>query len=62
LVAEGRALNRLIFPINPNLLTVNCLTEWTFGGVTAYGEDHDNWSAASIRATARRYAGYPVPG
>lgn len=62
LSAEGRTLNRLTFPINPNLLTVNCLTEWTFGGVTAYGEDHDNWSAAGMRVAARRYAGYPVPG
>ena len=61
LEAEGRCLNRLVFPINPNLLTVNCLTEWTFGDVTAYGEDHDNWSAASIRAAARRAAGFPVP-
>jgi hypothetical protein len=36
-------------PINPNLFTINCLTEWTFDGVTAFGEDHDNWAAASIR-------------
>jgi hypothetical protein len=59
--ASGRCLNRLIFPINPNLLTVNCLTEWTFDGITAYGEDHDNWSAASIRAAARRHAGFDQP-
>ena len=47
--AEGRCLNQLAFPINPNLFTVNCLTEWTFDGLSAHGEDHDNWSAASIR-------------
>ena len=47
--AEGECLNALAFPINPNLLTVNCLTRWTFDGTTAYGEDHDNWSAASAR-------------
>ena len=52
LEAEGRCRNRLVFPINPNLLTVNCLTEWTFDGITGVGEDHDNWSAASIRRHA----------
>ncbi|HEX7132105.1 MAG TPA: hypothetical protein VF228_05985 [Iamia sp.] len=53
LEAEGRCRNRLVFPINPNLLTVNCLTEWTFGDVVAVGEDHDNWSAAAIRRHVR---------
>lgn len=47
--AEGRCLNQLGFFINPNLFTINCLTEWEFDGVTAFGEDHDNWSAAAIR-------------
>ncbi len=55
--AEGRCRNRLVFPINPNLLTVNCLTEWTIAGggeeVVAVGEDHDNWSAAAIRRHVR---------
>lgn len=51
--AEGTCLNSLGFPINPNLFTVNCLTEWVFDGVTAYGEDHDNWSAASARRAFR---------
>jgi hypothetical protein len=46
-----------VFPINPNLLTVNCLAEWTFDGVTAFGEDHDNWSAASIRRHSRAARG-----
>lgn len=53
LTADGICRNRLVFPINPNLLTVNCLVAWTFDGVDAFGEDHDNWSAASIRRHAR---------
>jgi hypothetical protein len=56
--AEGRCLNQLAFPINPNLFTVNCLTEWTFDGVTAFGEDHDNWSAPAIRHFSRSFLGY----
>ncbi len=47
--AEGRCQNGLGFFLNPNLYTVNCLTEWSFDGLTAHGEDHDNWSAAGIR-------------
>ena len=53
LVAEGECLNHIGFFINPNMFTVNCLTRWTFGDVVAYGEDHDNWSAAGIRAFHR---------
>ena len=60
LLAEGRCVNQFAFPINPNLFTINCLTEWTFGNVTAYGEDHDNWSAAGIRSFTRRFLGYEV--
>jgi hypothetical protein len=56
--AEGRCINQLAFPINPNLFTVNCLTEWTFDGITAFGEDHDNWSAPGIRHFAREFLGY----
>jgi hypothetical protein len=51
--AEGRCLNGLGFFLNPNLYTVNCLTEWSFDGIRAYGEDHDNWSAAGIRRFLR---------
>ena len=47
--AEGQCLNGLGFFLNPNLYTVNCLTEWAFEGITAFGEDHDNWSATGIR-------------
>jgi hypothetical protein len=55
LLAEGEALNRLGFAINPNLWTWNCLTRWTFDGVTAYGEDHDNWSLPAQRRFAREW-------
>jgi hypothetical protein len=47
--AEGRARNRFGLHLNPNLFTWNCLTEWTWEGGTAFGEDHDNWSAAAAR-------------
>ena len=53
--AEGTTLNQLAFPINPNLFTINCLTEWSFDGITGYGEDHDNWAAASIRRFMRDF-------
>ncbi len=56
--AEGRCLNRLGLFLNPNLFTVNCLTEWSFDGVRAFGEDHDNWSAPAIRRHARSFLGY----
>ena len=51
--AEGRCLNGLGLFLNPNLYTVNCLTEWIFDGITAFGEDHDNWSATGIREFLR---------
>ncbi len=46
LEAEGRCHNRLGLHLNPNLFTWNCLTEWEWDGGRAWGEDHDNWSAA----------------
>jgi hypothetical protein len=51
--AEGHCLNGLGLFLNPNLYTVNCLTEWSFDGITAYGEDHDNWSAFGINEFLR---------
>lgn len=51
--AEGRTLNRFGVLLNPNLWTWNCLTEWTWGSRTGFGEDHDNWSASGQRAFAR---------
>ncbi len=51
--AEGRCLNGLGLFLNPNLYTVNCLTEWSFDGITAFGEDHDNWSATGINEFLR---------
>jgi hypothetical protein len=56
--ADGRCLNRLALHLNPNLFTVNSLTEWSFDGVTAFGEDHDNWSAPAIRQFTRSFLGY----
>ena len=56
--AEGRCRNRLGVHLNPNLFTWNCLTEWTFDGVTAWGEDHDNWSAPAARRFFRDRLGY----
>ena len=53
--AQGRALNGLGVFINPNMYTINCLTEWRFDGVTAFGEDHDNWSAPAIRRFMRDF-------
>jgi hypothetical protein len=56
--ARGRCLNRLGVFLNPNLFTVNCLTEWCFDGVDAYGEDHDNWSAGAARRFFRSELGF----
>lgn len=55
--AEGRMQNSLAFLINPNLFTINCLTEWTFDGVTAWGEDHDNHSFPAARQLFRSAQG-----
>jgi hypothetical protein len=55
--AEGNCLNRLGLHLNPNLFTVNCLAEWRFDGITAFGEDHDNWSAPAARRFFRRQLG-----
>ncbi len=54
--AEGRCLNGLGLFLNPNLYSVNCLTQWSFDGIEAYGEDHDNWSATGIREFLRSRA------
>ena len=55
--AVGRTQNSLAFMINPNLFTINCLTEWTFDGVTAWGEDHDNYSFPAARRLFRTAQG-----
>lgn len=57
LEAEGRCVNHLGVHLNPNLFTFNCLTEWEFGGVRAWGEDHDNWTAPAVRQFFREGAG-----
>lgn len=53
--ACGTTLNGLGFFINPNMYTINCLTEWRFDGITAFGEDHDNWSAPAVRKFMRDF-------
>lgn len=55
--ATGRGLNKIGLHLNPNLFTVNCLTEWELDGVHCFGEDHDNWSAAGARKFFRARAG-----
>ncbi|BDB40176.1 MULTISPECIES: hypothetical protein [Mycobacterium] len=54
LAASGTPLNRLGFLVNPNLWTWNCLTEWNWNGISAFGEDHDNWSVAGQREFSRQ--------
>ncbi|MBK8960216.1 MAG: hypothetical protein IPM80_17830 [Proteobacteria bacterium] len=56
--AEGRCLNKLGVPLNPNMLSINCLTEWEFDGVSGYGEDHENWTPAEGRKFFREFLGY----
>lgn len=56
--AEGRCVNSFGFLFNPNGFTVNCLTQWHFDGMTAWGEDHDNWSVAAGRRFFRGFLGY----
>lgn len=51
--AEGETLNRIGVHLNPNLFTWMSLTRWTFDGGTAFGEDHDNWSAPGARRAFR---------
>jgi hypothetical protein len=58
LSAEGQCKNKLGLFLNPNLFTVNCLTQWNFGDIMAWGEDHDNWSAPAIRHFSRSYLGF----
>lgn len=55
LIAEGRCLNKMGLHLNPNLFTWNCLTQWEFNGLSGFGEDHDNWSAAGARHFFRNY-------
>lgn len=56
--AEGRCLNKLGVPLNPNMLSINCLTEWQFNGTTGYGEDHENWTPAEARNFFRAFLGF----
>ena len=56
LTAHGHGHNGFAFFINPNMFTMNCLFEWSFDGITAWGEDHDNWSHPAIRKFHRERA------
>lgn len=55
--ARGETTNSLGFLINPNLYTINCLTRWSFGGITTWGEDHDNHSFPDARRLFREARG-----
>jgi hypothetical protein len=52
-IIEGRCVNALGMHRTPNAWTWNCLTEWDWDGQQAWGEDHDNWSAAGVRRFRR---------
>lgn len=56
--AEGRCVNQFGLLLNPNIWCVNCLTEWTFDGASAWGEDHDNWTPYGYRRFYRSFLGY----
>ena len=58
---EGETVNRLGLFLNPNVYSIHSLTQWNFDGVTAWGEDHDSWSAASIRRFLRDEPGQLMP-
>ena len=58
LEAVGRCLNKLGVPLNPNMLSINCLTEWDINGCHGYGEDHENWTPAAAREFFRPYLGF----
>lgn len=58
LEAEGQCLNKLGVPLNPNMLSINCLTDWRFSGVQGYGEDHENWTPAAARDFFRPHLRY----
>lgn len=52
---EGQTVNRIGVHLNPNLFTWMSLTQWDLDGVAAWGEDHDNWSAALARRFFRSF-------
>jgi hypothetical protein len=56
--AEGRCHNAFAWAFTPTMFSWNCLTEWTWDGATAWGEDHDNWNTQAWHAFRR--AGCPI--
>ena len=51
--AEGRCVNRYAFQSSPNYFAWMCLTDWSFEGTRAWGEDQDVWSPDLLRAELR---------
>jgi len=47
--AEGRTVNSFGIQINPNLASIDCLTEWSFDGLTGFGQDNDDWTLPAAR-------------
>ena len=56
--AEGRCLNAIGVQLNPNMLSINCLTDWQWNGVRGYGEDHENWTPGAARKFFRKQLGF----
>ena len=59
--AEGRRFSEPSVPLKPERLSINCLTQWSINGVTAFGEDHENWIPAAARNFFRRELGLRSP-
>ncbi len=55
---DGRCVNAFGLLLNPNIWCINCLTEWSWNGVRAWGEDHDNWTPYGYRRFFRAHHGY----
>lgn len=49
LEADGTCVNAFGLLLNPNIWCINCLTNWTFNDIPAWGEDHDNWTPYAYR-------------
>lgn len=58
LEAEGTCVNKFGFLLNPNIWSVNNLTEWRWNGNAAWGEDHENWTPYGYRRFYRSFKGY----
>jgi hypothetical protein len=62
LYVEGTALNGCAIQLNPNLLSIDSLMEYSFaGGLVGHGADHDDWNAHLARRYFRGLLGYDQP-